>query len=586
MIEFDRLLFIAYEDYFFILARIIFENMRESPIVCKGFDPNDYSSQKIWQHLGIKGGEVLLTGFSRDNLTSKGEHYHKPNWSKINKDSLLAVSVEGLLVDFLLKESGGGKKFVKAKVINIYDYRLNSKLKLQNKVLFSSEAHKVRTSKSGPWEPIKKKDKDSLSHMFQDEKIEKINQVKLDMFNKYFSKDDFMNSIQSLIYTEKRVRPEAKTRKMRYFMDVHEFDKEEMTENEIRLRKRRKKKEGCFKCWRSLLNCCKKKRKTQATQSEEKQTGPVDAISGINCTAKAIHTISKAFDEESPEKKTTSAPGPIPNKLSHALMDKFTRAEVPWVIHTLEETRVFHDIQGANFSSSVPDSESQIYDLTLEMENNWQGESCITINIKDKTMLFLQDFLWAALEFFKKPFANGPQYSSTKPEERWNNYGPMAIHIFFDRLKIVLPSSLEVDGEVSIQCDTNLYLKFQYQGDAGHGPGYFDMLIELDLKQCYEKQFFVVKASDLVVKEKDASKSPEHDPALRSKSLNKKKSKKKEKDGQKDGASPTDSKQRSTSENFGNIMENITILYQQKFETKFWRVSSPDEKQDSFKKVP
>jgi hypothetical protein len=111
------------------------------------------------------------------------------------------------------------------------------------------------------------------------------------------------------------------------------------------------------------------------------------------------------------------------------------------------------------------------------------------------------------------------------------------------------------------------------------------MLIELDLKRCYEKQFFVVKASDLVVKDKDASKSPEHDPALRSKSLNKKKSKKKEKEGQKDGASPTDSKQRSTTENFGNIMENITILYQQKFETKFWRVSSPDEKQDSFKKV-
>ena len=65
----------------------------------------------------------------------------------------------------------------------------------------------------------------------------------------------------------------------------------------------------------------------------------------------------------------------------------------------------------------------------------------------------------------------------------------MVVHIYLNKFNLVIPSSLDKKGAPNLICETNFYLKFEYQGDAADGPGFFDMTIDLDMIRCYERTF-------------------------------------------------------------------------------------------------
>lgn len=63
------------------------------------------------------------------------------------------------------------------------------------------------------------------------------------------------------------------------------------------------------------------------------------------------------------------------------------------------------------------------------------------------------------------------------------------VHFYCDGLKMVIPSSFDIQGEISLIVESNLYLKFEYQGDAFDGPGIYEMAVDFDLIRCYDKPF-------------------------------------------------------------------------------------------------
>ena len=618
MVEIDKLLFVAYEDYYTILTRILYENMRECPMACTGWDPIDYLSERWWQHVGVRIGQVLLKGFRLEDLHMKvsKDHFDKPGWNMKNKHSLLALSLEGLQCDLLFRENGGGKKFVKTKEMELLDYRLNSTMKLQKKVIFSTEA-KNTSKKRHTWEPIRRRANINLSQLYEEKKIKKINKVKSEMFGKYFSKDDYMNSIEPLIYTDDSNCSPSLEQSSIHVAEVARPHHANST-------KRKTTGKGYCAVLKNIF-CCKTKKHKKGHLNKDvghivgaphdphhtKTSLSAEVITGIREGAVGVQPIKIARDDEeaiptlnhnnnhtgvsrNPNNADLNQTVPLISK-SQALKDRFVRKEVPWVVDSLSKTRLFSNTEATTFIYQPTESGAQEYDLTLEMESKWDGESIITIVIQDKSLLCIQDFMFEALEFFKKPFTNAPQYPSRIPTEKFNNYPPMVVHLYFDTLKLVLPSSLATDGKISIQCETNLYVRFQYQGDAVNGPGFYDMLVEMDIIRCYEKQFYVLKPSDLATH----SKPQAADSFLPKVKSSLKKNKKRNQSPGRSGSplrSPAKDENLESSErekhklrgsegNTGDIIANLILIYQQRLETKSFSHFSSKQKPDYFTRL-
>jgi hypothetical protein len=371
--------------------------------------------------LGFKISNLLIKSFEGSSeafrapyrQAGKQQGVHENTWRLKNDASLLAISVDSLQYDILLKMNGGNKSFLRTKGFEVLDYRKYTKLKLQKSVLYDSlpRLPLVGSRKGERRVGISEKSADPLtqlnptSHSDEADKVAKIDLLKKDMFDKYFAKDDYMVSIEQAIYSQGSFkREEGKVvqnqNAEKYFegignlADIPEVSDKEM----IQLSSFTK----CCSGLKNLFTCCKKSKKKRKYVSVE-----IDAVEKevLSSSGRGLEK-NEVVDEEEllilnpHKKKTTSLKKP-----SEMLIDRFTRHEVPWAAKTMEETRTMKG-SGSLFgqsSSMYPTLEA--FDLYLEMESQWDGETVMEMRIANKTIILLPDFLYSFMNFFKKPFS-------------------------------------------------------------------------------------------------------------------------------------------------------------------------------------
>lgn len=74
----------------------------------------------------------------------------------------------------------------------------------------------------------------------------------------------------------------------------------------------------------------------------------------------------------------------------------------------------------------------------------------------------------------------------------------MIIHIYLDKLGLVIPSDLAKVDEICVYCESDLYMKLEYQGDPYEGPGFYEMTMDFHLQKCYERLLVSSPRTDLL----------------------------------------------------------------------------------------
>ncbi|KAL4464468.1 hypothetical protein ABPG72_021161 [Tetrahymena utriculariae] len=135
-----------------------------------------------------------------------------------------------------------------------------------------------------------------------------------------------------------------------------------------------------------------------------------------------------------------------------------------------------------NFIGSEADLEYN--DLKFAFITQPDGEKLIKIHIKNKNFVFMNDFLFDLIAFFRTPF-NGSDDILNKQffrQPKQNNYPPMIIKIQAENFWALILDSLNNPSNclaVNLNAD---YLQ-EWIGDSGMGPGSALMNINIDLKK-------------------------------------------------------------------------------------------------------
>ena len=326
-------------------------------------------------------------------------------WNMKNEESLLALSIEAMQLDMLMRSNGGNKKYLKAKGIEVIDYRLFSKLKIHKKVLYQKDHFTINhaISKLIP-PPTASEVKGLPDHVADDDeepKIDLINKIKKDMFRKYFSKDDYMNSIEQKIYTERLDgSPKGPSSEPRESLKPQTDPNTAVAESKAQPRPRK----CCCSGFLSKLSCKKKKKEAAEVRIEGELEIEKSGLQVKDEEGDQPDLLSRRPEVPEP----ASVDPPKVKKPSEILLDKFIRKEVPWLSSKIEENRKFRDEKAAKGFVVNKDfiwNHMRDFELHLEMDSNWDGESTVTIQMNQKKLLVIPDFLYRVLEFFKRPFA-------------------------------------------------------------------------------------------------------------------------------------------------------------------------------------
>ncbi|KAL4483457.1 hypothetical protein ABPG73_001006, partial [Tetrahymena malaccensis] len=135
-----------------------------------------------------------------------------------------------------------------------------------------------------------------------------------------------------------------------------------------------------------------------------------------------------------------------------------------------------------NFIGSESDLEYN--DLKFAFITQPDGEKLIKIHIKNKNFVFMNDFLFDLIAFFRTPF-NGSDDILNKQffrQPKQNNYPPMVIKIQAENFWALILDSLNNPSNclaVNLNAD---YLQ-EWIGDSGMGPGSALMDINIDLRK-------------------------------------------------------------------------------------------------------
>lgn len=487
--------------------------------------------------------QLLLKGFTGSSLTSivsktgkipfgeRNTTRFPDGWNLKNLQSLLALRMQRLLLDMLMKENGGNQKIIKIYGMEILDYRIHSKLKHQKRVFFTTNpdeqkkqqaesASKHKFSMDSHVEDFasvfgRVEHCSQLIKLAQDgeEKQTKLTSIKKEMFEKYFSKDDFMNSIEALICSpsqDEKLVPDffdvelgPRQEGGDYSRDIPPGSLQKLSGNLSS--ESAKKPENEAKppteaatpntgSWWSKCGCCKKKSKeierpVLASKSMQAESADVEIM------AQEPHISIIPIKMRQEELKEQESEMGEPAKPSDLLLDRFKLKEVPWLIKKMQETQSFQDPNKLKFEISRLQLEHELKecDFSITMNASWDSQTDITILSSNKSLLLVPDFLMSALNFFKRPFSGKLRVTSESPppvimkaKERFNNYAPMIVHLYLDNTTLLLPTSYEEQECTFFKLNTNLYLRFEYKGDAYKGPGFSDLWTELDIVRCNE----------------------------------------------------------------------------------------------------
>jgi hypothetical protein len=164
----------------------------------------------------------------------------------------------------------------------------------------------------------------------------------------------------------------------------------------------------------------------------------------------------------------------------------------------------------------------------------------------------------------------------------------MVIHIYLKNSTLIWPSDLETREKVSLNFDTDLRLRFDYQGDSFNGPGFSNLELELNIVKGFEKNFSSKTSgkqfTEINEDVRDTLAPDFHDGKRRKTSPREATSVKEKRRRPKRETSP---QRNSTPElpNTGNMIENVTILFQQRYEIKNSKRHFEDEKADYITKL-
>lgn len=160
----------------------------------------------------------------------------------------------------------------------------------------------------------------------------------------------------------------------------------------------------------------------------------------------------------------------------------------------------------------------------------------------------------------------------------------MVIHIYFKKLTLIWLSDLENKDKVSLNFETNLRLRFDYHGDSSKGPGFSNLEIELDILKGFEKSFSFKTADKQPQETQEPKILDPSDVKMRKVST-------------KEGTSVRDKRKKPRREtspskainpetpNTGNMVENVTLMFQQRYEIKTSTRHFQEEKADYITKM-
>lgn len=428
-------------------------------------------------------------------------------WKLKNESSLAAMSFDYLQYDMMARQNGGNKTFLKTRMLQILDYRLRSKLKMQKAVIYTAE-HTRRSTSSGQrhasnlfssFGPVQTVENQSKQDDDEEDfgKIAHVDKLKKSMFSKYFAKDDFMVALEPYIYTQEELNPKEDQAKANEKNGEDDEKSERVHKKEMLLTnlKQETLSQAIAGCFNYIFTCrCARKKK----DAEHRSIGVGNTDHGIlESLPMVAEGIKQSADEE--EKLLQMGlyqPDEPEKKMSDLLLERFTCKEVDWQITTMNQTR--SRVKPDDYlliSGNFLKAEANGYDLYMEMESEWDGETILEMKIFNKTVLLLPDFLTEVLFFLKKPFSEREYHRSKDPKEKFNNYAPMLVKLDIRGMTIVWPSNLESLEQTVLQFETNLKMLFEFQGDSGEGPGLYAMKIELDIAKGSEKSFSMAGAN-------------------------------------------------------------------------------------------
>jgi hypothetical protein len=361
----------------------------------------------------------MLKGFEFDKLQREQLKSSGFNWKMKNPLSLFALTLNKLNVLLLMKENGGSTKFVSAEELTLFDFRMHSKLKKNKKVLYRMDPDTLKISndsKSGDFKELSKPGvltSQGEINSSEEKKIEKLNLVKKEMFQKYFSKDDYLNSIEPWIYTQPPggdIKSQGELTKAN-LQDVNSWFSNKKYKDTLlsnRGASSEKKKGFLVDFCSKVMGCCKKTRKSQAVQ--------IDPMEGEMMTPKNVNDEEEEASKTSNSKSKEDGIKPVRRKPSERLKDKFVRWKVPWVIGGFEEIRPKSIYFKTKRPFERPDK-LRDHDLFVEIDSRDDGETEMDIQLNNMTAVVVLDLLWKCLEFFKKPIAGKCRVSSHRPGE-------------------------------------------------------------------------------------------------------------------------------------------------------------------------
>lgn len=364
---------------------------------------------------------MLIKGFEGDAETVKAQRRphgvsHAANeaaWRLKNDNSLVALNIDYLQYDILLKSNGGSKSFVRTKGFEILDYRKYTKLKMQKWVLLDTQPKgNLPVTRKGErrmafLERTIDSPTQSRSTVNSDEKakIDKIDSIKKEMFQKYFAKDDFMMSIESAIYSQASTKEcdgsKLGSRKMSVSSDLSDEISVKRLEDGNQETAGSNTFTRCCTALANFFTCCKKAHRRNSKIVKMETVVRNSLVSDNHRSVK----LQAVLDEEeslvlNPPRKSQD----LAKKPSQVLLERFIRKEVPWVATTMEETRMMKGTGRLFSQDHIISSYLEEFDLYLEMESQWDGETFMEMKIANKTIMLLPDFLNSCLNFFKKPF--------------------------------------------------------------------------------------------------------------------------------------------------------------------------------------
>ena len=350
---------------------------------------------------------LLVKGFEQpESRGAEGFSFTtRPGWNMKNDESLLALSMDSMKIDLLMRNNGGKKIYIRGKDMELLDYRLYSKMKIQNKVIYNKKKRLILSGMETLLYSVVPKLakgplKGDLVNEEEEKKVEKINKVKREMFNKHFSKDEYMNSIQDKIFTE----GERNSEEEKNATKIPERGEE------VRRDKGKSNKFSCASFWK-MIACCKKKNKDKRTGVSRLDREPLVEIvgqdeEGVLDEEIPISVKSRVGDES--RDKRNGEESIKEKKPSELFLERFHRKEARWFSSVLKEIRNFIDEKKAKNFQVDRDfiaREMMEYEIFIEFESSWDSETIVKMQMVNKKIILIPDFLWKILDFIKKPFS-------------------------------------------------------------------------------------------------------------------------------------------------------------------------------------